>query len=408
MRTKISAGIDIGTYQIKVVVAKTSSDGQSAPKIVGLGYAESKGLRHGYIINQTDAIRSIRRAVRQAEKSSGVRIEKAYVSIGGIGLGSYTAEGTIMISRADAEVTEIDLEKVAEECSRQIPTSISVNRQNIHTIPISYKIDGKQVFGDPVGMRGNKLEAKILYVNCLSHHVNELITAVENAGIEIADAVASPLAGGIANLSKTERIAGCVLVNIGSETVSMVVYEEDVPVSLEVFKVGSSDITNDIALGMQISLEEAERAKYKNVFDPSQETSKRSPENKLKGIITARLSDVFDLIDSHLKKINRAGLLPAGIILTGGGSGITTAEDLAKAILKLPSRVGEIACNKNGLTCNSETGVKIKDSTWSVAYGLCVYGLSMDDDGPIGIKNGGKIIKKTLRGIGNWFKKFLP
>lgn len=404
MSKKISVGIDIGTYQVKVVVSESDRDsGSPLPKIIGLGFAESKGLRHGYIINPADAIRSIRKAVKQAEKESGVKIERAFISISGIGLGSHTAFGSIIISRADNEVTDLDIEKVTEESKRQIPPSVLINRQIIHTIPVEYKIDGKPVFGDPVGLKGNKLEAKILYISCLTHHVQEMVSAVENSGIEIIDAVASPLAAGIVNLSKTERIAGCVLVNIGSETVSMIVYEEDVPISMEVFKVGSNDITNDIALGMQISLDDAEKAKMKDETNFPIETSKKSPENKIKNIIHSRLSDVFELVDAHLKKINKSGLLPAGIILTGGGSGITTAEDLAKAILKLPSRVATIASNR--VEPLSKSGpIKIKDSTWSVAYGLCVYGLSIDSDG-YSSKGFGKHI---FQRISRWFKRFLP
>ncbi len=404
MSKKISVGIDIGTYQVKVVVSESDRDFNSPlPKIIGLGFAESKGLRHGYIINPADAIRSIRKAVKQAEKESGVKIERAFISISGIGLSSHSAIGNIIISRADNEVTDLDIEKVTEESKRQIPSSILINRQIIHTIPVEYKIDGKPVFGDPVGLKGNKLEAKIMYISCLTHHVQELVSAVENSGIEIIDAVASPLAAGIVNLSKTERIAGCVLVNIGSETVSMIVYEEDVPISMEVFKVGSNDITNDIALGMQISLDEAEKAKVKDENNSVVEHPKKSPENKIKSIIHNRLSDVFELVDAHLKKINKSGLLPAGIILTGGGSGITTAEDLAKAILKLPSRIATIATNKvEPLSKNSS--IKIKDSTWSVAYGLCVYGLSVDSDENF-TKNLGRHI---FQRISRWFKRFLP
>ncbi len=408
MRNTFSVGIDIGTYQVKVVVAENAHQSNSLPKIIGLGYAESKGLRHGYIINQHDAIRSIRKAVKQAEKSSGITIERAFISIGGIGLGSYTSTGNIIISRADAEITELDLEKVAEESTRLIPPAVSMNRQIIHTIPIEYKIDGKAVFGDPVGMKGNKLEAKIMYINCLSHHVAELIEAVESAGIEIIDAVAAPLAAGIANLSKTERIAGCVLVNIGAETVSMIVYEEDVPISMEIFKVGSNDITNDIALGMQISLDEAEKTKRREDHYSIPETAKKSPENKIKNIISTRLSDVFDLIDAQLKKIERSGLLPAGIILTGGGSGLTTVGDLAKATLKLPSRIASVISNGDDLKNVQTTGLKIKDSTWSVAYGLCVYGLSMDAEYPAGKSFSKLSFKRILGIITNWFKKFLP
>ncbi len=408
MRNKISVGIDIGTYQVKVVVAESSSDRHSLPKIIGIGYAESKGLRHGYIINQTDATRSIKKAVRQAEKISRIKIDKAFISIGGIGLSSYTSTGHVMISRADAEITEIDIEKVSEECKKQTPTSISINKQIIHSIPIEYKVDNKIVLGNPIGLKGNKLEAKILYISCLSHHINELISAVENSNIEIIDAVAAPLAAGIVNLSKTERMAGCVLANIGSETVSIVVYEEDNPISLEVFKVGSNDVTNDIALGMQISLSEAEKMKQTGLIEFEGVGHKKNNENKLKNIISARLSDVFELIDAHLKKINRSGLLPAGIILTGGGSGITTAVDLAKAILKLPSRLANIAGNKEGEEGNASGGLKVKDSTWSVAYGLCVFGLSVDSGNFTSNKFKKNFFKNLFQRILDLMRRFLP
>jgi cell division protein FtsA len=255
-------------------------------------------------------------------------------------------------------------------------------------------------------LKGNNLEAKILHVTCLTHHVSELVSAVENAGIEIMDAVASPLAAGIVNLSRTERMAGCVMVNIGSETVSMVVYEEDVPITIEVFKVGSNDITNDIALGMQISLEEAEKIKQetKKWTGDLTHVSKKTPEGKLQSIITARLSDVFKLVDAQLKKIDRSGLLPAGIILTGGGSGITNAQDLAKAILNLPSRVAQLA---NHRIANSTNDLKVKDSTWSVAYGLCVYGITYEAENGSSFK-GKNWFKEGLKNLLNWIKKFLP
>jgi cell division protein FtsA len=147
---------------------------------------------------------------------------------------------------------------------KNIPKQFIQNRQIIHSIPIEYKVDGKPIFGlDPVGMKGVKLEVKTLFVVSLSHHLQELIQTIEASGIEIADVMAAPVAAGLVTLSKTEKIAGAVLANIGSDTVSIVVYEDDIPISLEVFPIGSNDITNDIALGLKVSLEEAEKIKRK-------------------------------------------------------------------------------------------------------------------------------------------------
>ena len=399
--SKIAVGIDIGTYQVKVVISQHQQNSQM-PKIIGVGFSESKGLRHGYIINQTDAIRSIRKAIRQAEKNARTKVDRAYISIGGIGLVSQIATGNVIISRADNEVTDLDVEKAMKDSQDNLPKNFIQNRQIIHSIPVEYKVDSKNILGsDPIGMKGVKLEVKVLYITSLSHHLQELIQAIQNSGIEIIDVMAAPLAAGLVTLSKTEKIAGCILTNIGSETVSIVVYEDDIPISLEVFPIGANDITNDIALGLKVSIEEAEKIK----IDRDQgHTPSEVPKKKLDDIIESRMSDIFDLIDAHLKKIDKSGLLPAGIIITGGGSKMIDTKDLARARLKLPSKVAQVINSKS-----DDSHIKIKDATWAVSYGLCVFGLYADDsDSTIGLKVGKKIFKTIIRTISNWFKRFLP
>ncbi|MBX4210979.1 hypothetical protein KW783_03365, partial [Candidatus Parcubacteria bacterium] len=270
------------------------------------------------------------------EKTAGIRVKKAFISIGGIGLTGITSNGTVAISRADSEITDLDLEKVMEVCEQDIPQSQIVNRKVIHAIPLQYKIDGKQALGKPLGMKGVKLEVKALFVTCLEHHINDLLEAVEQAGIEVLDVMAAPIAASFVTLSKTQKIAGCLLANIGAETVSIVVYENNVPIALEVFPIGSTDITNDIALGLRIGLEEAEQIKIGAM------TTTAVPRKKLDEIIEARLSDIFELIEAHLKKIGRNGLLPAGVIITGGGSSIGPIETFAKTSLRLPARIATI------------------------------------------------------------------
>jgi cell division protein FtsA len=398
MAKNIAVGIDIGTYQIKIVVVENvRENGQNNFRIIGTGYAESKGLRHGYIINANDTVRSLNIALAEAEKTSGVRIKKAFLSVGGIGVGSVVSHGSVIIPRADSEISDIDIKNVLSVAESEIPANISINKKIIHTIPISYKIDGRIVLGRPVGMKGIKLEVKALFITCLEHHLNDLIDTVESTGIEVVNIMAAPLAGSLVTLNKTQKIAGCVLANIGSETVSLVVFENNMPLSLEVFPIGGTDITNDIALGLKIPLEEAETIKINN------EKGNEYPKKKLEEIIFARLSDIFDLIEAHLKKLGRSGLLPAGIILTGGTSGVSTIEDLAKATLKLPSKIGSM----NFMT--SLKNCQIKDSSWSVAYGLGVWGLSSGEEIPFGSTAGSPSSGVgDLKKIGLWFKQFLP
>ena len=394
MSRNIAVGIDIGTYQIKIVVAENvREDGQDNFKIIGTGFAESKGLRHGYIINSCDTTNSLRIAIAEAEKTANIKIKRAFLSIGGIGLGSTISHGSIIIPRADSEITEIDIKNVLSLAESEIPSNISVNKKIIHAIPISYKIDGRNVLGRPIGLKGIKFEAKVLFVTSLEHHLSDLINTVEDLGIEVVNIMASPLAGSMVILNKTQKIAGCVLANIGSETVSVIVFENNMPISLEVFPIGGTDITNDIALGLKIPLEEAENLKIndgqENIY----------PKKRLEEIILARLSDIFDLIEAHLKKIGRSGLLPAGIILTGGTSGVSTIEDLAKATLKLPSKLGSMNFTTSLKNCH------MKDSSWSVAYGLCIWGLSNNEDNCFGAPVGSN---KAKNKVFCWFKQFLP
>jgi cell division protein FtsA len=397
MSRKVSVGIGIGTYHIKVVVTEDvkGENGEHYPKIIGTGVAESKGLRHGYIINIADTTRCLKQAIANAEKSSGIKIKKAYLGIGGIGLSSVIGKGTAMTHRADSEVTETDVKNALAAAENDLPKSILTNKRIIHSIPVSWKIDNEAVIGRPIGMHGAKLEAKVLFILCIEQHLNDLIEAVENAGIEVVDVMASALAASLVNLSKSQKIAGCILVNIGAETVSLVVYENNVPMSLEVFPVGSADITNDIALGFRIPIDEAEGIKVGRASSSKQE------KKKLDEIVTRKLSDIFNLIEAHLKKIGRSSLLPAGIILTGGGSMIETAEDLAKAALKLPSKIAPI-----NIISNIKDG-QLKDPSWSVAYGLSIWGLETEDETPIStesFKRSGGIGKS----INNLFKKILP
>lgn len=389
----ITAGIDIGTYQVKVVVAElVKENGKNTTRILGTGLTESKGLRHGYIINNDDVTQSILTAVRLAEKSSGIKIHKAYISVGGIGLTGVTSTGSIIISRADLQITELDIEKVSELCEKNLAAPVTQNQKILHSIPVSYKIDGKAVLAKtPLDMKGTKLEVKMLFITCLEPHLNDILESVDEAGIEVIDVMASPIAASFVTLSKTQKIAGCVLANIGAETISIVVFENNLPISLEVFPIGSMDITNDIALGLKIPLEEAENIKIGSIGSSSY--SKK----KLEEIISARLSDMFELIENHLKKIGRNGLLPAGIFITGGGSGIGTIEDFAKVALKLPSKIATLTLldQKN----------HIKDSTWAVAYGLCMLGLSKEEKTTLGIKN---TMNKSGEKILNWIKRFLP
>jgi cell division protein FtsA len=389
---RIITGIDVGSHSVRVVITEYQP-GTGLPRIIGMGRSESRGLRHGYIINVPDTVRSIKSAVEDAEQEAGTNIKDAYISVGGVGLEGTQTQGAAIISRADTEITESDVDRVHRACENNLVNI--ANKRILHTIPLSYKIDGKEIYGRPVGMKGLKLEATCLIVTCLEQHLNDLIRAVEEAGIDPIDACASPIAASFVALSKSQKLAGCILANIGAETVSLIVYEDSIPVSLEVFPVGSTAITNDIALGLKIPLEEAETIKLGK-------QGHQYPKKRLNEIIANRLEDMFDLVIAHLKKIGKHELLPAGIILTGGGSGIETIEDFAKALLRLPSNVPVATFD---IPNDPRSNKHVKDTSWFVAYGLAIWGVTNDRGSSTG---GSGSFGRVMGSFRDFFKQFIP
>lgn len=389
MSDKIITGIDVGTFHVKVAVARISKDPSKAgrPEIIGTGLAESRGLKNGYIMQEADVARSIKSAIAQAEKSAGVTIKRAHVAIGSIGLEEIYSRGEIIPARADSEVTAIDLDKVMQDSEERVGDHIP-NRRILHSIPLRYTIDGAEVLGRPSGLRGTKLEVDSLFITTFEQHVNDLIRTVEHLGVYVEDVIASPLAASFVMLSKAQKRAGCVLTNIGAETTSIVVFEDSTPISLKIFPTGSSDITNDLALQLRIPLEEAEKIKRGGM------TSATFSKKRVDEITSERLTTIFSLINGHLTKIKRDGLLPAGAILTGGGANGTNVVDIAKSTLNLPARIATLEISKN---------VKTKTASWAVAYGLCMWGASdVDEAGAIGI------VKNTKHSLMSWFSQFLP
>ncbi|MGB4076655.1 MAG: cell division protein FtsA [Minisyncoccia bacterium] len=391
MARRIATGIDIGTHQTKVVIVEeVSGEGKGAPKgvrIIGTGLAPSAGLRHGYVVDAEDVAASVRTARRQAESAARIGIKSAFLAIGGISLDEARATGEVTISRADAEITDLDLEK-ALEAARITAEPFFTNRRILHEIPISFRIDGTRALGDPVGMKGTQLSGDYLFITCLESHAEAMTAAVEAADVEVIDCMASPLAGSYVTLSKDQKMKGCVLANIGAETLSIVVYDENVPLSVKVFPAGGASVTDELALGFRVSLEDAERIKMGRLGGAMY------PKKKVDDIVSARFRAMFDLVDKHLKVLGKRGGLPAGIILSGGASGQGSLSDIAKSSLSLPSRIADLQVPPDA---------KIRDATWAVAYGLALWGLTGDMSTPRHsvFSGAGKSLQKFLR-------QFLP
>lgn len=359
---KFYTGIDIGTYHVKVVIAAPPERPDVPMQIIGTGTAASKGMRHGYIIDKAEAARSVHEALARATAAAKINVKSARVAMGGVGLDEIHSMGDVSLTQSGGIVSDRDIERALKDSETRASAKLT-NRTVIHTIPLEYRVDGNKVFGKPQGMQGTKLSVDTLLITILSQHHDDLIEAVEAAGVEVEGVMASPLSASLVSLSKAQKTAGVVLANIGSETLSIVVFDNDVPVSLKVYPKGSADITNTIALQFQIPLTEAEQMKRGAV------TGSDITPKKVNLIVTSRLRDMFALINAHLKSINRSRLLPAGIVITGGGSGLESASDIAKTVLKLPSQVGQ-----SGNMARTASA----DATWAVAYGLCRWAYGED------------------------------
>lgn len=395
-----AAGIDIGTREVKVVVAERGERGE-LPKVVAFGRADSAGVRHGFISNVAEASRSIARAVRQAERTLGARVDRAYLAVGGAGLGSATSIGASMVSRADGEITELDQKRAADEAERAIPAPLAQNRKIVHMVPLEHRIDGRKVLGDPIGMKGVRLEAKSLFVTCVARHVDDAIEALEHAGVETVDVMASPFAAALVSVAPPQRIAGCALVNIGAETTTVAVYEDGSPISVEAFPVGASSITNDVALALRVSLEEADALQRNPSSLPT--ASRRA----LDEAVSARATDILDLVDGHLRRLGRSGLLPAGAIFIGGGADIPNLAEIAKEHLRLPARVATIPWGGGQAPTGGQDA--LPDTAWTVAYGLATFGLSADGAGGVrGPSILSKLVGRAFRRTGQALRQFLP
>ena len=376
----------MGSATTRVVVGEFLK-GEKNPKIIGIGESATLGIRHGYVVNFSDAVDSLKNAVAMAEKTSGIKIKRAFVAVGGATLRSETSSGESVVSKADSEVTSLDVNKALEDCETNLNNL--GNKKIIQVFPVSYKLDGKEVLGRIEGMRGNKLEIKAVFITSSSQHLEDLLEVVAGAGIEPIDIIASPVAGSQIALSEKQKIVGSSLIDIGAETTTLSVFENGSLISLYTFSIGGEDFTNDLALGLKIPLEKAEEIKLGNL-------SEEYPKKKIDEITEARMNDIFELIENHLKKIKRNELLPAGVVFIGGGANVSKLEELSKATLKLPSKIGVAEMFNN-------TKTKLRDPAWFVVLGLIILkkdsGQNATSNLPNflrSLKNGAKSIAKQL------------
>ncbi len=383
MSKNIITGIDIGTQTTKVVVSEVLEDGSI--KILGVGTSQSAGLRNGYIVDLTEAVQSVSKALDSAVKSARLRPSSAYLSIGGASLAGIIAKGSAYVRHSDATITNNDFENSLQDASDKAESSL-INKKTIHDIPLYTLIDDELALGNPIGMRASKLESTVMLVHALESHIDDFVSAVEDAGVEVIDVTAGPLAASFASLSTPQRMQGCVLLDIGAESTDVIVYEDNTPIALKVLPIGSNDITNAIAVSLKVPPCEAEQIKKGSLIGTKYNQA------TIDKIVSKSINKLFTEVKTILKDLDDSTMLPSGVLITGGGARLNNIEELTKVALKLPTKV--VYANEKQIVGNPE---------FTIAYGLCIWGANSDsDDGAF------PTFKNLFKKLGSWLKQFKP
>lgn len=346
------AGLDIGSAEIRAVIAQEISDAEPL-RVIGVGIASSLGMRRGIVADTEAVAQACNSALEQAERMAGHSANNLVVSVSGTEIICQNGLGVIAVGRADGEVSPDDVARALEEVQARLV--MPLNSEILHIIPKDYRLDDQKNIKDPVGMRGVRLEMNALVISGSTAHLKNISRSLEIAGMSAESFVVEPLASAEATLSVKQKELGTVLINIGGSTTSLAVFEDGDLLHLAVLPVGGGHITNDIAIGLRTSIEVAEAVKLQfgsanpeeigkkdeidlSIFDSQEEgfVSQRH----IAEIIEARLEEIFSFVNSELKNIGRAGLLPGGAVLVGGGALLPGATDLAKQTLRLPAQVG--------------------------------------------------------------------
>lgn len=348
MKPHYITGLDIGTNTIKVLVADKKSDKSNLETIFQV-QEPSIGIRRGVIIDPEAVSNTIRSIFLKVNEEVGKRIDSVYINVGGSHIFSSSSKGVISVSRADRKISEEDINRVLQAAQT---FSLPSNKEIFNAFPREFIIDGEKGIKEPLGLQGIRLEVEVLALGGFSPYLKNLTRAVLGADLQILDMIPSPIAEARAVLTPKQKETGAAVLNIGAGTSNLAVYEEGQLVHMAILPIGSSNITNDIAIGLKTDIEIAERIKTEygscslsgKDLRIKVEIGEESPlvisQKFLAKIIDARVFEIFSEINKELKKISRERALPAGIILTGGGVKLPRIIDLAKREFRLPCKIG--------------------------------------------------------------------
>ncbi len=377
-RDQYYVGLDVGTSKIVVTVA-TVHEGET--QVIALASVGHNGVRKGVVSDVEETVSAISHALEEAERVAGIQISHAYVSVSGASVEAIPARGVVAVSKPSGEIDVSDVERVLDAARA---STLPQNRELIHLFPVQYLIDGQIQERDPVGMNGVRLEVDALIISSTSAAMRNLTKAVYQSGLEIDGIVYAPLADARILTGKKQRETGVVVVDIGAGSTDLAVFEEGQLIHVCSIPIGSTHITNDIAIGLRTNLDIAEAIKVKyghaqpdkvregeqinlSAFDPAE--NERISRKHIAEIIDARTSEIFHLVKEELQKVGKDGLLPAGVIFTGGGSDLEGITEAAKDVLRLPAAIGYPQQTLSGMID------KIDSPIYATSVGLVLWAI---------------------------------
>ena len=399
-------GIDVGSNKVCTLVGEVREEG--GLRIVGVGIVPSRGLRKGVVVNVAEATAAIAASVEEAERTSGYRIERAYVSLSGTHISSLNSRGVVAVSRREEGIAVEDVDRALDAAGA---VAVPHNRELIHVVPRYYVVDGQEGVRDPLGMHGFRMEVEAHVVTGSTTAIQNLIKCVTGAGVEVDEVVLASLAAGDAVLAENEREMGVVLVDMGGGTTDIAIFIDGTVWHTVTLGIGGEYVTNDVAIGLRLPTEAAEEVKIRYGHarpaqvgpeerfpaEPFGESSPQVlPRWKLAEIIEARVEEMLGMVLQEIKRSGYDGLLPAGLVLCGGTAQLPGIVELARDVVGLPVRIG----TPQGLVGLVD---RISGPAYAVAAGLVGWGLMADTRRPLP-KGGPSVGRRFL----NWLRALLP
>ena len=344
---RYAVGIDVGTFKTRCVVA--SLDGSDQPRVIGVGVAPTSGMRKGVVVTLNGPARAIDEALGEAERMSGHQVHGALVSINGSHIVSTHADGMVAVGAVDHVIGQDDITRVEEVATIG---KIPANREILDVTAHAYKLDGQDNIKDPIGMTGTRLEIDAHVISALTPHVQNLQKVAQDARVDPKAFVAPGIAAAKAVLSEQQKENGVALLDIGASTINIALYEEGDLRFISVVPLGGMQITNDLAIGLKVDPEHAEKIKLQHGSalvrrDNSGVSIKLDGEiisfdtREIDDIIEARLDEMFDAVTREIKRAGLYGRLPSGVVLVGGSSAMPHLVEYVKNRLGVAARLGK-------------------------------------------------------------------